>query len=316
MNTPKILLIGTGPMAYEYSKVLKQMKLDFVVVGRGKESALIFQKKTKITPVTGGVTKFLSGSDLTFDKAIVAVTGNQLGKVTLELIQYGIKSILVEKPGGLDQTEIQNVKEVAEKNSAKVYIAYNRRFYASVKKAQEIIKKDRGVLSYHFEFNELSDQITSLKAPAVIKQNWFLHNSTHIIDLAFFLAGKPLTLQAQTGGSLSWHPAGAIFTGLGITDKNIPFTYHANWLSPGRWGLEIMTKNFRLIFKPLEKLQIQKKGSFEIKTLKIEDKLDQDFKPGLFKEVEAFLNNDPLLCTINEQMDNISIYNKILKGVN
>ncbi|MEE6591687.1 hypothetical protein VWN77_10290, partial [Campylobacter coli] len=38
----------------------------------------------------------------------------------------------------------------------------------------------------------------------------------------------------------------------------------ANWRSPGRWSIEIMTNNYRLIFKPLEKLFIQKKGEISI----------------------------------------------------
>lgn len=315
MNKLKILLVGAGTMAYEYTKVLKSMNLDFMVVGRRKNSAEIFQEKTGVKPITGSISKFLSSAkNINFDKAIVAVTGDQLGKVTIDLIKHGIKSILVEKPGGLDESEIRKVKEISKKFSARVYIAYNRRFYASVIKAKETIEKDTGILSFHFEFNELSDRVAALKTPAIIKQNWLLHNSTHVIDLAFFFAGLPTFLQSKASGFLKWHKKGAIFTGFGVAQKTIPFTYHANWLSTGRWGLEVMTHNHRLIFKPLEKLQIQKKGNFKVTEVNLKDRLDLEFKPGLFKEVEAFLNDDQLLCTIEEQAKNVIIYNKILKG--
>ncbi len=301
-------------MACEYTKVLKSIGCEFIVIGRGKESANAFQKQTGIIPVTGGADKFLANSNYSDWKAIVAVTVDQLRKVTLTSIKHGIKSILVEKPGGLDNQEIKSVKEAAEKFSAQVYVAYNRRFYASVKKAQEIIKNDGGVLSYHFEFNELADIIASLNHSLEIKQGWLLNNSSHVIDLAFFLGGIPKTLTANITGSLSWHPKGAIFTGCGVAKQSIPFTYHSNWLAPGRWGLEIMTKNHRLILRPLEKLKAQKKGSFDNLDVELDDKLDIDFKPGLFNEVESFIKTSGLLCTIEEQFNHLYWYDKILNG--
>lgn len=302
-------------MAYEYAKILKAHSYDFIVVGRSQNSAHFFKDKTGITPFIGGADKFLSEFDYNNWKAIVAVTGDQLGKVTISLIKHGVKSILVEKPGGLDEREIKLVRKLSKKYSAKVYVAYNRRFYASVKKAQEIIKEDGGILSFHFEFNELSDQIAQLKSPAKIKAQWLLHNSSHVIDLAFFLCGFPKSLTATVSGSLPWHPEGAIFTGCGISKSNIPFTYHANWQAPGRWNLEIMTKNHRLVFRPMEKLQVQKKGSFELININLDNELDTKFKPGLFKEVESFLGDKNSLCTIEEQSENINWYNKILKGL-
>lgn len=314
MKKTQVILFGTGQMAYEYSKVLKAQGHDFVVVGRGEASAKIFQEKTGIKPIIGGADKFLANTDYSYWKAIIAVTIDQLGKVTLACIRHDIKSILVEKPCCFDNQEIKSVKDMAEKFSAKVYVAYNRRFYASAKKAREIIKNDGGVLSYHFEFTELADKISTLNCSLEIKQGWLLNNSSHVIDLAFFLGGIPKTLTANTIGSLSWHPKGAIFTGCGIAKQNTPFTYHANWLSPGRWGLEVMTKNHRLIFRPLEKLKTQKKGSFDISDVELDDKLDIGFKPGLFKEVEAFLKGNDILCTIEEQLNHLYWYDKILNG--
>ena len=59
MSQTNILLFGTGPMAYEYSKVLKAQGCKFLVVGRGQKSAEIFQKQTGVTPIIGGTAKYL-----------------------------------------------------------------------------------------------------------------------------------------------------------------------------------------------------------------------------------------------------------------
>lgn len=314
INQQTILLIGAGPMAIEYAKVLQKLKRKFIVIGRSEKSAQEFKKQTGLTPITGGLHKFLSSNSLPIKKAIIAVSEDQLGTTTLELLKYGVTTLLVEKPAGASFEEIEEIKKEVEIWKAKVFVAYNRRFYASVRKAFEIIKKDGGVLSFNFDFTELSDRIEPLiKAPGV-KANWFLHNSTHIIDLAFFLASKPKHICSFASRGLPWHPKASIFSGAGTTIKGALFSYQANWEAPGRWAIEIFTKNNHLIFKPLEKLQVQLSGSFDISFTEINDKLDLEFKPGLFREVSSFLGNYKDLCTIDEQVENLIFYKKILNG--
>lgn len=313
-NTQPILLIGAGPMAVEYAKVLKKLNLDFLVIGRGVENSKKFTEVTGLKVISGGVEKFLKSGTSSSKQAIVAVSEENLGKVTLILLRHGIKSILVEKPGGLDFDEIRKVGNLALSKKAKVFVAYNRRFYASVKRGVEIIKQDGGVLSIFFDFTEPDFKIAPLiKAPGV-KENWFLQNSTHVIDMAFFLAGIPKRLTAFTAGTLPWHAIGAVFSGAGVTNTNALFSYHANWKGPGRWGVEVVTRNYKLFFKPLEKLQAQNVGRFEINDVNIDDELDRNFKPGIYREVQSFLGNKKDLCTISEQVENLKYYQQILEG--
>lgn len=313
-NTKQLLLIGAGPMAVEYAKVLKKLNIDFLVIGRGVENAKKFTEAMGLKVISGGVEKFFKSITSCPKQAIVAVSEEQLGKVTLSLLEHGIKSILVEKPGGLDFDEIKKVRDLAFYKKAKVFVAYNRRFYASVKKAKEIIANDGGALSIFFDFTEPDFKIAPLVKAPYVKENWFLQNSTHVVDLAFFLAGIPKKLTAFTYSSLPWHSKGAIFSGAGVTNKNALFSYHANWKGPGRWGIEIITKEHKLFFRPLEKLQIQKLGTFEVEDAEIDDQIDKDFKPGLYREIQSFLGNKKDLCTISEQVENLKYYQQILEG--
>lgn len=308
-----ILLIGTGAMAIEYTKIIKALKCPIVVVGNSIESVKKYQSETKISATAGGIEKYLKNTPDLPAKAIVAVPENLLGKTTIALIKAGVKSILVEKPGGANIAEINKVSKTAKKHHAEVFVGYNRRQYESVKKAQEIIKQDGGVSSFNFEFTEWAHVITPLKKNPGVKENWFLHNSTHVVDLAFFLGGEPEKMSSLTSGKLSWHPNAAIFAGSGKTKKGALFTYQANWIAPGRWALEVLTKKHRLIFRPLEKLQVQNIGSVAIEEVKINDKYDQQFKPGLFLQVKYFIGGDKeRLCSISEQVENSKIYHKIL----
>lgn len=313
-DTQPILLVGAGPMAAEYAKVLKDLKINFLAIGRGIENAKKFTESVGHEVISGGVEKFLKSLSFFPQKAIVAVSEENLGKVTLLLLEHGIKSILLEKPGGLDFDEIRKVGNLALSTKAKVFVAYNRRFYTSVKKALGIIEKDGGVLSIFFDFTEPDFKIAPLVKGLGVKENWFLQNSTHVVDMAFFLAGTPKKLVAFKSGSLPWHSKGAIFSGAGITEKNSLFTYHANWKGPGRWGVELVTLNHKLFLRPLEKLQIQALDSFEIKDVKIDDSVDIKYKPGIFREVQSFLGDKRNLCTISEQVENLKFYKQILEG--
>lgn len=314
MSNKKILLAGAGPMAVDYAKVLLNLGQEIIVVGRGKKSAQNFKTQTGITPISGGLDKYLSSNPNLSDTAVVAVSEDQLGIATRTLLLGDVKSILVEKPGGLDFEDIKKVAQLTQQKKAEVYVAYNRRFYASVEKAREIVKKDGGILSVFYDFTEASFRIEPLKKGPGVKDNWFLQNSTHVIDLVFFLTGIPKKISACTGSSLPWHTKGAIFTGSGKTKTGVLFAYHSNWMSPGRWSVEIMTKKSKLVFKPLEKLQIQEAGSFAIKEIDLDDKFDTEFKPGIYKQIQSFLGNKRGLCTIEEQVKNLKIYKKILRG--
>ena len=310
----KILLVGVGLMGIEYAKVLRALRVPFTVVGRGKNSADRFEQATGIKPAVGGIKKWLKMAKELPPMAIIAVNEDEAGKTTRLLIEYGIKLILAEKPGGINAADIKLTAKLAKKFKAKVFIAYNRRFYSSTLKAIEIIRKDKGVLSFIFDFTERSQLIKRLKTPsAKVKRNWFLANSTHVVDLAFFLSGKPIRIFSLKKGHLSWHPAGSIYSGTGVASSGALFSYHANWESGGRWSVEIMTPRSKLIFKPLEKLHIQKFGSMAIEEVLLDDKLDKKFKPGIYREVQSFLSDKKNLMTIEEQVKNLKYYKLISK---
>lgn len=315
-NVKKILLVGTGAMAKEYVKVLEGLNETYLIVGNRKESVDEFNKITGKQAIYGGIEQYLKTNDATkLPKiAIVTVNSDKLYKVAKQLIDAGVERILLEKPGALFLKEIHDLKVEADKKNVQVFIAYNRRFYSSVKKAEEIIQEDGGILSLNFEFTEWKHVIEKTSNSDTIKQKWFLANSSHVVDLAFYFAGKPRKVTTYKKGELSWHKAGSIYAGCGITEKDVIFSYQANWDAPGRWGVEILTAKHRLYFRPLEKLQIQENGSVKIEFCEIDDEIDNKFKPGLYQQVLTFLNEELIessLCTLEEQENNMQIYTKI-----
>lgn len=307
-NVKSVMMIGCGTMGKEYYKVLKDLDVEIDVIGRGQNSAQRFEEETGLPVYTKGLQSALEKRMPEY--AIVCVDGTQLYNVTSQLIQQGVKNILVEKPAGMNLHEIEQLSVLATQNNSNVYVGYNRRFYASTEKALEIIQEDGGVSSFNFEFTEWWYKIVDAGFSAEVMDRLFFGNSTHVCDLAFFLGGFPKEIKCFVEGKLEGHPSAKAYAGAGVSEKGALFSYQANWDAPGRWSVEVLTSKHRLYFKPMEELQIQEKGSVAVNHVEIDNTLDLKYKPGLYKQVVSFLENidDGKKLTIQEQFEHYKIY--------
>lgn len=311
----RVLLIGSGFMAREYLKILAESDFDVIIVGRSEQK---IQELKSDFPIFnyfyGGLNNFLKQfSDLP-EYAINATSVDQLKSTSIQLIDAGVKYILIEKPGDLTSKGLIEIKQKAIENKAEVFIGYNRRFYSSISELKKQIIIDRGITSAHFEFTEWIHTIDPHMYDVESLKKWIISNSSHVIDTVFHLIGYPKKINTMISGQdeISWHPSGSVFTGSGISINNIPFTYNTDWSSAGRWSIEIFTKYRRFYLKPMEQLFEQKKGSITISQLLIDDQFDLLYKPGLFRQTKSFLENDfSNLVSIHEQIKAISFYEKI-----
>ena len=308
-------LIGAGPMAQAYAAVLQAQGVSFLVIGRSRASAEAFQQATGMPVLEGGVEVALASLPPP-DQAIVAVGVEQLATTAQQLLSAGCRSLLLEKPGALTMSELQALHAGARSKLAQVWIAYNRRYFASVQKLRQLAEIDGGITSAVFEFTEWSHRLRDVQKAPGVKEHWLVANSTHVIDLAFHFIGLPVEghWQAWHSGGLDWHPAAARFHGAGVSERGIPFAYHADWEAPGRWGLELLTRQNRYLLRPMEDLQVVPLGSVEPQAVELDNALDLQFKPGLFRQCEAFLSRkthseqSSQLCSLQEQLDAFHFY--------
>jgi predicted dehydrogenase len=311
-----IWIVGAGNMGAEYAKVLAAMKLPFTVIGKAPPTSDVFEKNWRSPVVAGGFDSFLKTSPAAPAAAIIAVDVDRLYEVTKAALNYGVKRILLEKPGATRSSQIAELAALAKEKDAFVALAYNRRHYASTTRARDIIREDGGVTSFHFDFTEWSHviekQIIELNRSKETMNAWLYANASHVIDTAFFLGGGPKEMTSFVAGELSWHPRGAVFAGAGESESGALFSYNADWKAPGRWAVELMTRHRKLFLSPMEKLRIQSIGSVEIREEAIDDRLDREFKPGLYLQTERFLNrSDAALPTLRDQVALFGICDRI-----
>lgn len=315
VNKEKILLVGTGSMALEYVKVLSYLQVEYEVVGRSERSCTEFTARTGKLAHHGGVEVLDKINFEDFTHAIVATKAEALDAVSDILISKGIFRQLLEKPGAISFESFNRyISRNKDIDLSEVFIAYNRRFYASVNSLKHLVSLDGGLTSIFFEFSEWTHKIDVTKKKQDELANWFFLNSTHVVDLAFYIAGNPSRLMCvSTSSDLKWHEK-SIFAGCGITDKGVLFSYAADWNSAGRWRIECHTEKNKYILAPLEGLKIQARGSLEVNEIGLEKELETQFKPGLFDQVSAFLKGDytRLINAVEHNRNIESIYKEML----
>ena len=172
------------------------------------------------------------------------------------------------------------------------------------------VSKDGKITSCRFTFTEWLDRIDFKKDPREVYDYWGISNSLHVISMAFDLVGMPKKLNAIQHGQLKWHKSGKIFVGSGISEQNIPFSYHADWGSGGRWAIEIMTKNYSYRLMPLEQLEMCPTGKTTWQSIKLDTCFD-DVKQGVAEELSIMLSNNKKLDTILPSLEKASKLNKI-----
>jgi predicted dehydrogenase len=312
----KVLIVGSGYMASEYAKVLSSLKVDYEIVGRGLKNCKKMKEKFSVEVFSGGIENFTTKKDLSkYSHIINTVNIHLLNETTQILIKGGAKKILLEKPGDLNISGLKKLSELSNNNDADILIAYNRRFYSSVVNLKKLVKNDGGILSVHFDFTEWIHKINPAKYDKKSLKKWIMCNSSHVIDTVFYLIGIPKSLNSYAFGEkkIEWHPNASAFLGFGVSEKNIPFTYHSNWQSSGRWSIKVLTKSGTYYLEPLEILKKQEIGSINIEKINLNYSYDENFKPGIYNQVNNFIrNNFDDFCTIKDQLNMTKyVFNKI-----
>lgn len=307
-----IYIVGAGYMADEYSKVLNSLEVDFTVVGRSEKNVNILKQKYGCNSVSGGYEKLLRSKDLSNATIINCLPIELLANSTINLIDAGVKSILIEKPGALSTSDLICMSEKANKNNAEVRIGYNRRFYQSFLTLEKYLQEEP-LVAVDFEITEWGHVISNETNPESVKQKWILANTSHVIDVVLYFTGELVKLETFSSGSLDWHASASNFVGAGISKSGVLISYGGFWEGPGRWSIDFVTNSRRFIFRPMEKLQIQQKGSIKTEfDESIDYTLDEDFKPGLYLQTKAFLDGDfSRLATIESQIKAFKSFSKI-----
>lgn len=284
-----VLIIGGGRIAQQHALACLRMNVkDITIISKTGDNVTKFCNKYKIKSLMGGFESNLNNLEEK-DLTIIVTPISILLETAKSALNHGQKTILIEKPGSIYYKELLTLHEKIK--SEKVRVGYNRLVYPSLHKLFQLVKNDGGISSCRFTFTEILDRIDFQKDIPEIYNRWGISNSLHVISMIRELIGSPKEIFAKRYGKLDWHKTGSIFVGNGISEKNIPFSYHADWEAGGRWGIEVSTKNGLYQLIPLEKLYFCTKNTFDWKEISI-DCAFSDVKPGIAEEIAIMLSEN------------------------
>ena len=312
IKNKSVVIIGSGLMANQYCSALSKIGIsDVELIGRSQKSLERICKKFNFKSINqdyADAIKLLSKKDL----IIIATPIPDLIIAAKLALKYGQTNILIEKPGSLYYNQLLNLNKI--KKSQKIFVAYNRLFYPNLQKLFQLVKKDGGITSCNFSFTERVHKIDFKQYHQSVYSRWGIANSLHVISMALRIIGMPKKITCIQSGKLPWHTSGSIFVGCGISKNGIPFSYNADWSSPGRWGIDVTTKKnaYRLI--PLEQLYQCSRNSINWIPIKF-DKKYPNVKEGISEEILAMLtpnqNNLPNLVSLKEASE----FNKVSEKI-
>ena len=186
--------------------------------------------------------------------------------------------------------------------------------YPNFHMLKEKCQFDGGITSCRFTFTERIGLIDFQKNISEIYSRWGISNSLHVITMAFDLIGIPNEMNSHQYGNLKWHPSGSIFVGCGQSKEDIPFSYHADWGSGGRWGVEVNTKKNSYQLIPLEELFVCKKDESVWNKIEVKKSFPK-IKQGIAEEVAIMLCDDLEYRKKLPSLIKTSEYNKIAEKI-
>lgn len=282
-------VIGYGFMGAHYVAALRRLGVRRIrVCAKSPRSVESLSGARDVEVVTGG-----------FEQMAFQARDNEIGIVAVptalaidaaeRLVALGFKRLLIEKPVSLYSNAIERLAESLRRQSVIALAAYNRVAYPSFYEVKARTEAEGGITSCAYTFTEMIKPNWTEIFSAEELAHWGIANSLHVMSMAHGLIGLPKAFETyRAGNRISWHPSGSVFVGGGISERNIPFSYHADWGSTGRWSVEIHTavSSYRLC--PLEEVRRRTAPMADWETMPVAA-FAADIKTGVLEEVAMML---------------------------
>lgn len=312
MSKMKIAFIGAGYMTSEHIKVFKAISnVELVgIYSRTKSKAQKLAEDFGIKTVSNSISELYMSTEA--DAVVVSVSELSVRSVASEVFKSPWIS-LIEKPAGYNLADAQSILNDCERNQRVSYVALNRRHYSGLKpmiKDLDSINGQRLITIYDQEDPEAA---LAAGRPKDVVDNWMFANSIHLIDL-FHLFGRGEVIEVEH--VVKWDPKNPfiVISKLKYDSGDIGL-YSAVWNAPGPWAVTVSTPVKRFELRPIEMAKYQNKGERVLNEYPV-DVWDQDFKPGLRKQAQLFVDSvtsgtNQGLPTLNDAFKSMKLVSKI-----
>lgn len=284
-------VVGYGFVGQQYVKALRALGVQRIrVCTRSAERVAPLRGDPDIELLTGGFEEMTAVST-PGELVIIGTPTARLVEAVHKLCDLGFRHLLIEKPVALNADGIERLTEDLNRRGVEAAVAYNRVAYPAYHEIQARVAREGGVTSCTYTFTEMIKPNWQELFPPEELARWGIANSLHVMSMVHSLIGLPREYHAHhvRNGRIAWHPTGDVFVGAGTSERGIPFSYHADWGSTGRWSIELHTRASSYLLRPLEEVRRRTAPLAEWEKLPLEV-FAPDVKPGFAEEVAAMLH--------------------------
>ncbi len=218
------------------------------------------------------------------DGVLVLVAPDALAGVAAATLKRGIPTFL-EKPPGLTFREAEALAELAERRRVPNQVGLNRRFYSVITSARTAIEQSGALFGVRIEAPEAIARARAAGRSEDLLRHWIAANSLHAIDLLRYFGGnvRARHLARRPDPQITETSLAALIE----FESGAIGQYTAHWGSPGRWSASLYGRGVSAFLTPFESGVLRHADGRE-EAIAVDD-LDVRFKPGFYKQLEAFV---------------------------
>ena len=282
MSKAKIGIIGAGSIVRKHLDVISGIKwIEAVgITSRTREKAEHVAQEYGIPVCSDDVESLIKQARP--DALMVLVSVEQIYQVVSNIIPYGLP-LFLEKPPGISPDETKTLVKLAQEHSVHTMVGFNRRYYSVFRKGRDIILDNGPLLGVsvegHERFWKIKDRLSDTK-----RSKWLYANSTHTIDLLRFFGGELSNVHAVAHSYIEKNFDQ--FAAVMEFESGALGNYMAHWYSPGGWGVRLFGEGVTVEFEPLEQ-GVWINTDFNKHEI-VPDDADLNYKPGFYRQMEAF----------------------------
>jgi predicted dehydrogenase len=290
-------LIGCGRIARFHADVLKAIGISIQAVCSSPTSTRIsaFAEEYSIPRLYETWQQMMDKERL--NAVFVLAPWDAIDGMLLPLLQFKTP-VFFEKPVALMPERIEEAINTYPDMIDKVQIGYNRRFYDFIPIIKELLAASviKAIEVHIPESPEVNVNENLLN-------NFFIVNSSHVIDLLLYLLDFPAISLAEIRRHIDSQGFASGYNGLLIIDNSIPVHLIACWNSPSNFGLKFHSDGLLVELLPIETARIY--DGFEVIEPTREnpiprykphisqeffmDPLSARYKPGFLKQTLNFV---------------------------
>ena len=308
----RVAFAGAGNMAQEHAKVFQSIE-DVELVGVTSKTG----KRAKDFADRFGIKDVCLNIDELYtltkpDLLVITVPELATKSVVSAALRHPWK-LLIEKPVGYNFVEARQISEIAKEKKDDIFVGFNRRYYSSALQILEGVSNFPTEKRYIYVQDQQNIQeAINLGQPEIVADNYMYANSVHIIDLInFFGRGNVV----EINNILPWNgrQTDRVLSVIKFAEGDVA-VYDGVWKGPGPWSCSVSINSARWSMQPLEEANVQMDGERKRRQLLINDD-DRKFKPGLFKQNSAIINQmrgrTTNVVTLAQSYETMSLISKI-----